>query len=319
MNGSLPRRWSGPVGSRWRARWPGDSGPRPGATGGWRSRPTSPSPATRAPSRSATPPPSPGARPERCRPDLPAARPGGHPVGPPRRPSDPPPHRRPPTAAVPLPGQGDHGHHRSPGGHHPVPRGAPWCEARSAGWPGSGLHLVYLIGFRNRIVVLVNWSWRYLSWGSGPRVIVDDELETGPRPEPAARRTTSRRRTEGSARGRIAGQRYGERGGRRPRPDRPHDAPAVRSGRGVGGRRHPCAAVRRPRGGPGAGRPRRGGRHPLPRHRGADPAPAHPSGRGDQLLPGPALPGHGDPDAARPRAQRRPGRARGPSGRPGLG
>jgi len=40
-----------------------------------------------------------------------------------------------------------------------------------------GLHLVYLIGFRNRIVVLVNWSWRYLSWGSGPRVIVDDELE----------------------------------------------------------------------------------------------------------------------------------------------
>ncbi len=40
-----------------------------------------------------------------------------------------------------------------------------------------GLHLVYLIGFRNRIVVLVNWSWRYLSWGSGPRVIVGDDLE----------------------------------------------------------------------------------------------------------------------------------------------
>ena len=42
-----------------------------------------------------------------------------------------------------------------------------------------GLHLLYLIGFRNRIVVLVNWSWRYLSWGSGPRVIVGDELERG--------------------------------------------------------------------------------------------------------------------------------------------
>jgi len=40
-----------------------------------------------------------------------------------------------------------------------------------------GLHLVYLIGFRNRIIVLINWSWRYLSWGSGPRVIVGDELE----------------------------------------------------------------------------------------------------------------------------------------------
>jgi NADH:ubiquinone reductase (H+-translocating) len=40
-----------------------------------------------------------------------------------------------------------------------------------------GLHLVYLIGFRNKIVVLINWSWRYLSWGSGPRVIVGDNLQ----------------------------------------------------------------------------------------------------------------------------------------------
>ncbi len=40
-----------------------------------------------------------------------------------------------------------------------------------------GLHLVYLIGFRNKIVVLINWSWRYLSWGSGPRVIVGDDPE----------------------------------------------------------------------------------------------------------------------------------------------
>ena len=40
-----------------------------------------------------------------------------------------------------------------------------------------GLHLVYLISFRNKLIVLVNWSWRYLSWGSGPRVIVDDDLE----------------------------------------------------------------------------------------------------------------------------------------------
>ena len=39
------------------------------------------------------------------------------------------------------------------------------------------LHLVYLVGFRNKLIVLVNWSWRYLSWGSGPRVIVGDDLE----------------------------------------------------------------------------------------------------------------------------------------------
>ena len=38
-----------------------------------------------------------------------------------------------------------------------------------------GLHLVYLIGFRNKIVVFINWSWRYLSWGSGPRIIVSEE------------------------------------------------------------------------------------------------------------------------------------------------
>jgi NADH dehydrogenase len=37
------------------------------------------------------------------------------------------------------------------------------------------LHLVYLVGFRNKIVVFINWSWRYLSWGSGPRIIVSEE------------------------------------------------------------------------------------------------------------------------------------------------
>jgi NADH dehydrogenase len=43
------------------------------------------------------------------------------------------------------------------------------------GWLGwLGLHLVYLIGFRGRIKVLVNWCWRYLDWPSGPRLIVGD-------------------------------------------------------------------------------------------------------------------------------------------------
>ena len=34
------------------------------------------------------------------------------------------------------------------------------------------LHIVTLIGFRNRLSVLLNWSWRYLSWRRGPKVIV---------------------------------------------------------------------------------------------------------------------------------------------------
>ena len=42
-----------------------------------------------------------------------------------------------------------------------------------------GLHLVYLIGFRNKLVVLVNWTWRYLSWTSGPRIIMGDESVRG--------------------------------------------------------------------------------------------------------------------------------------------
>jgi NADH dehydrogenase len=43
------------------------------------------------------------------------------------------------------------------------------------GWAAwFGLHLVYLVGFRNRVTVIVNWTWRYLSWTSGPRIIVGD-------------------------------------------------------------------------------------------------------------------------------------------------
>ncbi|HWD24980.1 MAG TPA: NAD(P)/FAD-dependent oxidoreductase [Acidimicrobiales bacterium] len=36
------------------------------------------------------------------------------------------------------------------------------------------LHLIYLVGARNRIVVLLNWWWRYVGWSSGPRIIVED-------------------------------------------------------------------------------------------------------------------------------------------------
>ncbi len=44
-----------------------------------------------------------------------------------------------------------------------------------AGWIAwLGLHLWYLIGFRNRIRVLINWTWRYFDWPSGPRLIVAD-------------------------------------------------------------------------------------------------------------------------------------------------
>ena len=36
-----------------------------------------------------------------------------------------------------------------------------------------GLHLVYLIGFRNRTSVLLNWTWNYLTYDRGNRLIVE--------------------------------------------------------------------------------------------------------------------------------------------------
>lgn len=41
-----------------------------------------------------------------------------------------------------------------------------------AGWLAwLGLHIVYLIGFRNRANVLVNWAWNYLTFDRGSRII----------------------------------------------------------------------------------------------------------------------------------------------------
>ncbi|WP_298209199.1 NAD(P)/FAD-dependent oxidoreductase [Ferrimicrobium sp.] len=35
-----------------------------------------------------------------------------------------------------------------------------------------GLHVVTLLGSRNKASVMINWTWHYLSWGKGPRVIL---------------------------------------------------------------------------------------------------------------------------------------------------
>jgi NADH dehydrogenase len=50
-----------------------------------------------------------------------------------------------------------------------------------SGWLGwvawLVLHLVMLIGFRNRANVLVNWAWNYLTYDRGSRLILTDEDE----------------------------------------------------------------------------------------------------------------------------------------------
>jgi NADH dehydrogenase len=40
-------------------------------------------------------------------------------------------------------------------------------------WAWLGLHLLYLIGFRNRANVLVNWTWNYVTYDRGSRIVGD--------------------------------------------------------------------------------------------------------------------------------------------------
>lgn len=68
-----------------------------------------------------------------------------------------------------------------------IGRGAGVAELRSGlrfhGTPGWVawllLHLVMLVGFRNRISVFVSWAWNYLTWDRAYRLII--ELPTADR------------------------------------------------------------------------------------------------------------------------------------------
>jgi len=37
------------------------------------------------------------------------------------------------------------------------------------------VHVFFLIGFRNRIIVLINWAWAYFSYTRGARIILGNE------------------------------------------------------------------------------------------------------------------------------------------------
>jgi len=41
------------------------------------------------------------------------------------------------------------------------------------------VHLIYLIGFRNRLLVLFDWAWSYFTYRRGSRLITGDRLEAG--------------------------------------------------------------------------------------------------------------------------------------------
>jgi NADH dehydrogenase len=40
-----------------------------------------------------------------------------------------------------------------------------------------GLHLVFLVGKRNRASVLLNWAWNYLTWDRGPRLLLRPDTD----------------------------------------------------------------------------------------------------------------------------------------------
>lgn len=56
------------------------------------------------------------------------------------------------------------------------------------------IHLIYLIGFRNRFFVLANWAWQYLSWQSGARLITGSNELPGWQDEPKAEVATEERK-----------------------------------------------------------------------------------------------------------------------------
>lgn len=39
------------------------------------------------------------------------------------------------------------------------------------------VHIAYLIGFRNRLIVLIQWAWAYFTWDRGARLITTDHSE----------------------------------------------------------------------------------------------------------------------------------------------
>ena len=51
-------------------------------------------------------------------------------------------------------------------------------SGRPAWWFWLGAHLFFLIGFRNRLVVLIDWAWAYWSYQRNARIILGQDSRT---------------------------------------------------------------------------------------------------------------------------------------------
>lgn len=63
------------------------------------------------------------------------------------------------------------------------------------------IHILYLIGFRSRVIVLIEWAWAYLTWQRGTRLITGFE-----RPAPALPQTQAASLAAGGTHARAEGQ-----------------------------------------------------------------------------------------------------------------
>src|SRR5262249_25522936 len=52
------------------------------------------------------------------------------------------------------------------------------------------IHIFFLIGFRNRFVVMFNWMWSYLTYQRGARLITGRRLDPGPQMKISATEST---------------------------------------------------------------------------------------------------------------------------------
>jgi len=46
------------------------------------------------------------------------------------------------------------------------------------------VHLMYIVEFENRLLVLVQWCWNYVTWNRSARLITPAEDEAGPADPP---------------------------------------------------------------------------------------------------------------------------------------
>ena len=84
-------------------------------------------------------------------------------------------------------------HYRDKGAMATIGRSAAIAETgniRLSGFPAWVawllIHILYLIGFRNRFLVMFNWAWGYLTFSRGARLITGGRMNPGPPHEESA-------------------------------------------------------------------------------------------------------------------------------------